>query len=105
MARDKALQKQVAAAVARDIDPQLEWVEFYHLKEGRYHLVFSGKEDAYHAPALPGFWLQVEWLWQDPLPAVDDVLLKVGGDVYARHLIGRLRQHGFLPPAESSNVE
>ena len=82
------------------IDPQMEWVEFYHLEEGRYHLVFSGKEGEYRALTLPGFWLRVEWLWQDPLPVLEDVLLDVGGEVYARHLIGRLQQHGFLPPPE-----
>ena len=42
------------------IDPQMEWVEFYHLEEERYCLAFSGKEGEYHALALPGFWLRVE---------------------------------------------
>ena len=50
------------------IDPQMEWGEFYRLKEGRYHLAFSGRKGEYHALALPGFWLRVEWLWQEPLP-------------------------------------
>jgi Uma2 family endonuclease len=79
------------------IDPQIEWGAFYHLEEGCYRLAFSGKEGQYHALALPGFWLQVEWLWQEPLPPVEDVLLAVGGEEYARRLLGYLRQHGFLP--------
>ncbi len=82
------------------IDPQIEWVEFYHLEEKRYCLAFSGKEGEYHALALPGFWLRVEWLWQEPLPAVENVSLEVGGEAYARGWIERLRQHGFLQSSE-----
>lgn len=50
------------------IDPQAEWVEFYHLKGEHYHMGFSGREGEYHAVVLPDFWLRVEWLWQEPLP-------------------------------------
>ena len=46
---------------------------------------------------VPGFRLRVEWLWQEPLPAVEDVLLQIGGESYARRWIERLRQQGFLP--------
>ena len=100
--RDRKFHEYVQGGVPEYwlIDPQLEWVGFYHLKEGQYRLAFSGKEGKYHAKVLPGFWLQVEWLWQEPLPTLEDVLLEVGGDAYARRLIERLRQHGFLPPSE-----
>jgi len=87
------------------IDPQMEWAGFYHLKEERYRVAFSGKEGEYHALALPGFWLRVEWLWQEPLPAIEDVLLEVSGEAYALRLIERLRQRGFLPPAETRSPE
>jgi len=60
------------------IDPEMEWAEFYQLEEGRYRVAFSGKEGRYEALALPGFWLQVEWLWQEPLPKVLDVLRELG---------------------------
>jgi hypothetical protein len=40
--------------------------------------------------------LKTDWLWQDPLPAVEDTLLAVGGEPYARALIERLRRDGFL---------
>lgn len=56
------------------IDPQQKWVEFYHLKEGKYHLAFSGSEGEYHALVIPGFWLRVQWLWQEPLPKTLDIL-------------------------------
>jgi len=79
------------------IDPQVKWIEFYRLGEaGFYEVVFSGREGVYHSEVLPGFWLRVEWLWQEPLPAVEDVLLEVGGDAYAHRWIERLRRRGFL---------
>jgi hypothetical protein len=28
----------------------------------------AGKEGVYHSAMLQNFWLQVEWLWQEPLP-------------------------------------
>jgi len=44
------------------------WARFYHLEKERYRVAFSGKEGEHHALALPGFWLRVEWMWQEPLP-------------------------------------
>ncbi len=87
------------------IDPQMEWAGFYHLEKERYRVAFSGKEGEYHALTLPGFWLRVEWLWQEPLPAVEDVLLEVSGKAYALRLIERLQRWGFLPSAETRSPE
>lgn len=56
------------------IDPQRRWAEFYQLRSRRYHLAYAGEEGDYHAHVLPGFWLRVEWLWQQPMPPVIDVL-------------------------------
>ena len=56
------------------IDPQRRWAEFYQLRGGRYHLAYAGEQGDYHAHVLPGFWLRVEWLWQQPMPPVLDVL-------------------------------
>ena len=79
------------------IDPDAQWAEFYRLGEfGLYEPVLTGREGLYRSEAVPDFWLRVEWLWEDPLPAVDDVLLEVGGPAYARRWIERLRQRGFL---------
>lgn len=60
------------------IDPDMEWAEFYQLEKGRYRMAFSGKEGRYDALVLPDFWLRVEWLWQEPLPKVLDVLRELG---------------------------
>ena len=61
------------------LDPQTRRAEFYQLgSEGQYHLTAPDKEGVYHSTVLPGFWLQVDWLWQQPLPRVLDVLRDLG---------------------------
>jgi len=79
------------------IDPDAQWAEIYRLGElGLYEPVFTGREGIYYSAALPGFWLRAEWLWQEPLPVVDDILLEIGGEAYAQRWIERLRHGGFL---------
>jgi len=79
------------------IDPDAQWAEFYRLGEfGIYEPVFTGREGLYRSEVVPDFWLRAEWLWERPLPPVDDVLLEIGGEVYARRWIERLRQRCFL---------
>ncbi len=83
------------------VDPLRRSFEAYVLdEEGEYRLVFHGEEGEYCSQHLPGFWLRVEWLWQQPPPSVLDVLLEVGGDEFAGLLIERLRERGFLPRDE-----
>lgn len=82
------------------LDPIREWAEFYQLEAGRYRLSFQGREGEYHSEVLNGFWLHVEWLWQETLPAVEEALLEIGGEAYARKWIARLRAHGFLAEDE-----
>ena len=60
------------------IDPQRQWVEFYRREGEHYHLAHTGAEGVYHAMVLPGFWLRVEWLWQEPLPQVLPALRELG---------------------------
>ena len=57
------------------IDPLRQQAEFYRLgKDGRYRIVLSGAEGVYHSETISSFWLRIEWLWQEPLPKVLDVL-------------------------------
>ncbi|HID61877.1 MAG TPA: Uma2 family endonuclease [Anaerolineae bacterium] len=57
------------------IDPLRRRAEFYRRDaEGYYAQVFGGGEGLYQSEVIPGFWLKVEWLWQEPLPKVLDVL-------------------------------
>ncbi|MBX2999770.1 MAG: Uma2 family endonuclease [Caldilineaceae bacterium] len=55
------------------LDPLREQAEFYHLTDGRYKLILP-QEGVYYSQILPGLWLDVSWLWEDPLPPVLDVL-------------------------------
>jgi Uma2 family endonuclease len=82
------------------IDPQKERAEFYQLEADQYQQVAPDTEGIYRSAALPGFWLRVEWLWQKPLPPVEDVMLDVGGEEYAKWLLERIRRRGFLPSSE-----
>lgn len=63
------------------LDPERKRADFYQLEaDGRYRLA-SLDEGIYRAKVLQGFWLNVEWLWQNPLPQVLTVLkeLKITG--------------------------
>ena len=66
------------------IDPQRRQAEFYQLGEdGVYHPVLPDAESAYRSAILPGFWLRVDWLWQDPLPTPVEtlqLLIEIMGD-------------------------
>jgi Uma2 family endonuclease len=77
------------------IDPQSQWAEFYQRDErGRFQHALLDPQGIYRSRVIPGFWLRVDWLWQDPLPPVDVILLEIGGEAYARRLIERLREQG-----------
>ena len=57
------------------IDPVREQAEFYQRGEnGFYHPILPDAQGRYHSAALPGLWLQVNWLWETPLPPLLDVL-------------------------------
>jgi Uma2 family endonuclease len=60
------------------IDPQRQWAEFYRLEEGRYRLLHAGTEGIVRPHTIPDFWLRVEWLWQQPMPRIVDVLRELG---------------------------
>ena len=55
------------------IDPQAQRAEFNQLRDGKYREVLPNDEGVYHSAQLPGFWLRVAWLWQEPLPDEFDV--------------------------------
>lgn len=56
------------------LDPERKRADFYQLEsDGRYRLA-SLDEGIYRSKVLQGFWLNVDWLWQNPLPKVLAVL-------------------------------
>lgn len=61
------------------IDPDRQQAEFYRLGEnGRYRAVPPDEKGIYRSAAIPGFSLQVSWLWREPLPSVVDCLRELG---------------------------
>jgi Uma2 family endonuclease len=61
------------------IDPEREQAEFYQLAStGRYRLVTLDDDGLFHSTVLPNFWLRVDWLWQESLPKVLDVVRELG---------------------------
>jgi Putative restriction endonuclease len=57
------------------IDPQRKQAEFYQRAEnGFYRPISTDETGTYHSQAMPGLWIKVEWLWQEPLPQLLTVL-------------------------------
>ena len=56
------------------IDPLAQRTEFNQLRDGKYREVLPDENGVYHSVQLPGFWLRVEWLWQEPLPDLISIL-------------------------------
>ncbi len=62
------------------IEPLRQQAEFYVLSEsGHYERVAGGASGISQSVVLPGFWLKIEWLWQDPLPAPLRTLAEIAG--------------------------
>lgn len=76
------------------LDPETERAEFYQLDDhGAYHFREIAPMDTYYSKALRGFWLRPEWLWQQPLPPKDRLLIEIGGQDYKQYMLRQL-EHG-----------
>jgi Uma2 family endonuclease len=62
------------------IDPIQKRVEFLVLKEGRYQLAPLEANRIFRSQALPGFFIDVDWLLADPLPAATGCLEAILGE-------------------------
>jgi hypothetical protein len=52
--------------------------EFYRLENGAFHLAPPDADGIYHSEVMPGLWLRLAWLKQDPLPPLMSVLKELG---------------------------
>ena len=53
------------------IDPTLKTAEFFTLRNGAYEPAGIDAEGRFWSDALPGFWMMVNWLWDEPsLPEI-----------------------------------
>ena len=83
------------------IDPLESTAHFFQLDEQHtYRETELDAEGHFHSTALPGFWLNPAWLWQEPLPDAEDALLEIAGETYSQYLLQRLRRRGLLPPEQ-----
>ena len=62
------------------IDPVQQRVEFLVLGSGRYELAALEDNRRFRSRALPGFWLDVDWLLADPLPSATRCLERILAD-------------------------
>jgi Uma2 family endonuclease len=60
------------------IDPLRRRVEFYRLHGKRYELVQLERGHIFHSTVMEGFWLDVEWLFAEPLPKSYEIIQKIG---------------------------
>jgi Uma2 family endonuclease len=80
------------------LDPERKEADFYRLDErGRYRLIEPDAQRIYRSQILPGFWIKLDWLWQEPLPSPIKVLAEIAGvdpqlaEQFARALAGKTR--------------
>lgn len=61
------------------LDPEKEEAEFYVLDAGRkYVRAEPDAEGRFHSAVLPGLWVEVDWLWERPLPTLRRVMAAWG---------------------------
>lgn len=57
------------------LDPDRKQAEFYGLgKDGIYRPLMVDEDGLFHSQVIKGFWIKVDWLWQEPLPMLMNVL-------------------------------
>ena len=63
------------------IDPLIHRAEFYQMDAAakQYRSITPESDTSYHSTVLPGFWLRIDWLWQNPLPHPLQVLAEIAG--------------------------
>jgi Uma2 family endonuclease len=59
------------------VDPLSEAAEFYELTDGKY-VAIRPKKEVIRSVVLDGFWLQIDWLWQKPLPDLIETAKTIG---------------------------
>lgn len=80
------------------LDPEAERAEFYELDEhGKYQQIAPDNQHVYHSRVLPGFWLNTDWLWRDPLPRVTVTLRAIAGEAFVRAQMEQLGDESMSP--------
>ncbi len=57
------------------IDPERMQAEFYRLADDKlYHMVSVDGNGVFYSEVVKGLWVNVNWLWREPLPLLSSVL-------------------------------
>lgn len=76
---------------------------FYQLDaNGKYQIIPLDSEGKYYSKEIPSFWLQVAWLWQEPLPSEATVLAQICGQDYLNYVLAQIQQAGLNLPETKS---
>jgi Uma2 family endonuclease len=75
----RRLYEEAGVAEYWIIDPVQQRVEFLVLEEDRYRLAPLEQNRLFRSRALSGFWIDVDWLLADPLPAATRCLEAILG--------------------------
>lgn len=60
------------------LDHERQQPEFYVLDESGKYVALPIEDGIFRSVVLPGLWLRVDWLWQEPLPPLMSVLREWG---------------------------
>jgi Uma2 family endonuclease len=78
------------------IDAVEDKATFYRLENGKYKQV-KLQDGKFYSDVMPGFWLQIAWLWQNPLLEVEDVMLEIAKEAFTNDILEKLRKKGIIP--------
>jgi Uma2 family endonuclease len=74
--------------VMADSRPGKHRFDYYRLNADiDYDKVLPDGQGRYHSLVLPGFWFDPRWLWQEPLPDVDELLVRIAGMAYINRIL------------------
>jgi Uma2 family endonuclease len=77
-----------------DNRPQQQRAWFYQLDEnGRYQSAPVDNENVYHSAILPGFWLRLDWLWQEQPDVLRALAEVIGPEQIAQALQKSIETH------------
>jgi Uma2 family endonuclease len=64
-----------------DPRPRRRRADLYQLgPDGKYQPVPVDAQGRYYSKVLPGFWLTIAWLWEEPLPKLQPTLKEILGE-------------------------
>jgi len=80
-----------------DNRPRRRRAEFYQLdQQGQYQPILPDEKGLYRSAVLPGFWLKVDWLWEDEFPDPQLTFAEIAG--FSPETVNALEKLRASPP-------